>query len=178
MSYTLDDFCAELRTVVAARGTAGLPDLAVSLSKLLTNPAFVAATFDESMPPGKRELAHDPVTGAYVLAHVHAPSRGGAPHTHGTSWAIYGNARGATAMTEYTKVDDGNPEGTALMISDQYTLGPGDTRAYHSGAIHSTANAEPTWVVRVTGTDLDHEPRYRFDAKRDRLVTAAGAAAS
>ena len=107
-----------------------------------------------------------------MLAHVQPPSRAGAPHTHGDSWAVYGTARGATVMTEYRRVDDGNPEGTALAVADRYTLGPGDTRAYHSGAIHSTAHAEPTWVVRVTGTDLDRLPRYRFDRTRDRLIDA------
>ncbi len=170
MPYTLDAFCADLRAAVTARGLDGLPDVAASLHRLLANPEFVAATFTESMPPGKRQLAHDEETGAYVLAHVHPPSRDGAPHTHGESWAVYGTARGATAMTEYRRVDDGNPEGTALAVAERYTLGPGDTRAYHSGAIHSTAHAEPTWVIRVTGANLDELPRYRFDPKQDRLV--------
>jgi hypothetical protein len=172
MGYTLEEFCADLRAAVGARGLDALPAVAANLHRLLTNPDFVAAAFNEQMAPGKYQLAHDEVTGAYVLAHVQPPSRAGAPHTHGDSWAVYGTARGATAMTEYRRVDDGNPEGTALAVAERYTLGPGDTRAYHSGAIHSTAHAEPTWVVRVTGTDLDRLPRYRFDRTRDRLVDA------
>ena len=178
MGYTLDDFHAALRAALTARGQDALPDVAAALHRLLENEDFVAATFDPTMKPGKRELVHDEPTDAYVLAHVHAPSRGGAPHSHGDSWAVYGTARGATAMTEYRRVADGDPSGTALAVADRYTLGPGEVRAYHTGAIHSTAHAETTWVIRVTGTDLDALQRYRFDPTHDRIVDAAAGAAA
>jgi hypothetical protein len=174
MPYDLDDFRAELNAAITSRGIDGLPAVADALARLLANPKFVAATFDETMPPGKRQLARDPGTGALVLAHVHAPAGEGAPHTHGDSWAVYGTARGVTAITEWTTVDDGQP-GRALTASARYTLGPGEARAYHSGAIHSVAQAETTWVIRVTGTDLDQIPRYRFDRTRDRIVEPAPA---
>jgi hypothetical protein len=35
--------------------------------------------------------------------------------------------------------------------------------------IHSTAHPKKAWVIRVTGTDLDAMPRYRF-GKRDRIL--------
>jgi hypothetical protein len=38
--------------------------------------------------------------------------------------------------------------------------------------IHSTAHAKKAWVIRVTGTDLDALPRYRF-GKQDRLLEQA-----
>jgi hypothetical protein len=28
----------------------------------------------------------------------------------------------------------------------------------------------PTWVVRITGIDLDTVDRFRFDRRRDRIV--------
>jgi hypothetical protein len=171
--YDLEPFCALLRTAVGARGIDGLIDVEAALSRLLLDPAFVAAAFDEANPVPKKQLAFEPVTGAYVLAHVHPPGREGSPHTHGESWAVYGTARGETVMTEWRDVDDGDPAGRALTLSERYTLAPGDTHAYHSGAIHSTRHPVPTWVIRITGTDLDTVPRYRFDSKRDRIVPAA-----
>jgi len=172
MAYGLDDFCAALCAAVAAQGIAGLGKVEGALSQLLRDREFVAATFDESMPPGSRTLAFEPVSGAYVLAHVHAPGREGSPHSHGESWAVYGTARGATMMTEWERVDDGIADGTALTAVARYTLEPGQTHAYHSGMLHSTAHPVPTWVIRVTGTNLDTVQRYRFDRTRDRIVPA------
>jgi hypothetical protein len=172
-SDALDAFCVTLREAVTVRGIDGLPEVERALSQLLLDPAFVAAAFDEAAPVAKKQLAHEPVTGAYVLAHMHAPGREGAPHTHGDSWAVYGTARGATVMTEWRDVDDGNADGRALTASERYTLAPGETRAYHSGKIHSTQHPVPTWVIRVTGANLDAVERYRFDPKRDRIVPAA-----
>jgi hypothetical protein len=36
--------------------------------------------------------------------------------------------------------------------------------------IHSTAHPKKAWVIRVTGTDLDNLPRYRFRPKMDKIV--------
>jgi hypothetical protein len=36
--------------------------------------------------------------------------------------------------------------------------------------MHSTAHPEKAWVMRVTGTDLDQLPRFRFDPRKDRIV--------
>jgi len=49
-------------------------------------------------------------------------------------------------------------------------LRAGETRAYGPGVIHSTEHPQKAWVIRVTGTDLDAIPRYRFRAKTDRIV--------
>jgi hypothetical protein len=49
----------------------------------------------------------------------------------------------------------------------------GDSRAYGPDVIHSTAHPEKAWVMRITGTDLDHLPRFHFKKSRDRMVEAA-----
>lgn len=169
--YDLDQFAADACAIVKAEGQAGLPRVAERLQQLLANPAFVARTFDESMPPGKRVIFHDPETDVHILAHVHAPSpKPGLPHTHGTSWAVYGNAKGATEMTMWKRV---NPESDAhaeLAVADRYLLEEGRARCYPSGAIHSTNQPGKAWVVRVTGTDLDVLPRYRFNPKADKVL--------
>jgi predicted metal-dependent enzyme (double-stranded beta helix superfamily) len=170
MPYTLADFCADLSTTLKTKGESGLPDVAGKLSELLGNPTFVSETFSDDTPIGRRELWHDPQTDVYVLAHVQDGGKVGKPHSHGASWAIYGTARGVTEMTEWRRLNPAEEEGAVLEKSSEYALGPGQTRAYSSGVLHSTAHPQRTWVIRVTGTDLDAIPRYRFRAKQDKIV--------
>jgi hypothetical protein len=171
--YDLGTFCKDLTAVLKDRGQAGLPEIAANLKRLLANPAFVAETFDEAMPPGKRVLFHDAETGAYVLAHVQPAKKAGAPHSHGTSWAVYGNARGFTEMTEWRRLEGSDESRTVLAVADRYRLEEGEARSYPSGVIHSTAQPEKAWVIRVTGTDLDAIPRYHFKPGRDEMILSA-----
>ena len=66
-------------------------------------------------------------------------------------------------------------EGVELEKTKQYALGPGQTQAYASGLIHSTAHPQKAWVIRITGTDLDAIPRYHFRPKTDKIVEGARA---
>jgi len=173
MAYTLDEFCIDTRTALQAHPLLdALPKIAAQLSRLLKEQDFVAATFTEDMPPGKRVLYHDPVTDVYVLAHVQEGDKTGKPHTHGTSWAIYGSAREATEMTEWRRTNPESDDHVELVATSKYALHPGDTRAYGPGVIHSTAHPRKAWVVRVTGTDLDKLPRYHF-GKKDKILETA-----
>jgi hypothetical protein len=173
MPYTLTNFCSDLSASLKAKGTSALPDIAAKLSALLSNPAFVAETFNDDTPIGRRELWHDPETDVYVLAHVQEGGKVGKPHSHGASWAIYGTARGVTEMTEWRRVNAADEDGAVLEKAKQYALAPGETEAYGSGVIHSTAHPQKAWVIRVTGTDLDAIPRYRFRPKTDKIVEHA-----
>lgn len=176
MAYDLDQFSTDLHAILSADGLAGLPAIADKLGNLLRNPAFVAATFDESTPPGHRVLYHDAGTDALVLAHVQVPGKSGNPHSHGPSWAIYGNARGFTDMTEWRRVNPPHEDHMVLAPAGRYRLGPGDTHAYGPEAIHSTAHPEKAWVIRVTGTDLDRLERWRFNRAKDQIVEGVPAA--
>jgi predicted metal-dependent enzyme (double-stranded beta helix superfamily) len=173
MAYTLDDFCSETRALLKAGPLANtLAQISDRLGRLLANPAFVAATFSDDMPPGRRLLHHDPETDFYVLAHVQEGNKVGKPHSHGASWAVYGNARAFTEMTEWRRTNPENEPHAVLQAASKYRLGPGDTKAYGPGVIHSTAHPEKAWVIRVTGTDLDALPRYHF-GKQDRILEKA-----
>jgi predicted metal-dependent enzyme (double-stranded beta helix superfamily) len=173
MAYTLANFCSDLSATLKAKGQNGLPDVARKLGELINNPNFVAETFNDDTPIGRRVLWHDPETDAYVLAHVQEGGKTGKPHSHGASWAIYGTASGVTEMTEWKRVNPASEEGAVLEKTRQYALGPGQTRGYASGAIHSTAHPHKAWVVRVTGTDLDAIPRYHFSVKTDKILENA-----
>jgi hypothetical protein len=174
MAYELENFCADARASLQGKALPfALDNIAKNLSRLLANDDFVQTTFNEDLPPGKRELYHDPELDFYVLAHVQAEGKSGAPHSHGASWAVYGNAYAFTEMTEYQRVNPESEEEVVLKRSDHYTLMPGETRGYGPGVIHSTAHPRKAWVIRVTGTDLDHLPRYHFKRSRDRLLEGA-----
>ena len=174
MAYQRTDFCADARAALKAKPLGfALDDIAHHLTRLLGNEAFVRETFRDETPAGKTELYHDAETDFYVYAHVQAPGKTGAPHSHGASWAVYGNAAGFTEMTEYQRVNPENDEQVVLKKSDFYALHPGQTRGYGPGIIHSTGHPHKAWVVRVTGTDLDVLPRYHFKRSRDKVLEEA-----
>lgn len=172
MAYGLEEFCADLHAILTARGMAGLGEIAERLKDLVADPAFVAETFEGSSAP-QRVLLHDPETDAYVLAHIQPAGKAGMPHSHGASWAIYGNARGVTEMTEWRRVNSEAEDHAVLEATERYGLGPGQARAYGPHVIHSTAHPQGAWVVRVTGADLDKVPRYYFRPKKDKILQAA-----
>jgi hypothetical protein len=97
MAYTLDEFCTETRAILKNEPMSdALGQIAERLGRLLFNPVFVAATFSDDMPPGRRVLHHDPETDFYVLAHVQEGNKTGKPHSHGhrgQSTAMRGNIR-------------------------------------------------------------------------------------
>ena len=120
MAYTLEQFCADNHAVLTSGVplAQALPQIAEKLAMLLRNPQFVAETFNDDTPVGKRELHHDPDTDVYVLAHVQQGAKKGSPHSHGASWAVYGNARAFTDMTEWRRT---NPESEAAAVLEPVT---------------------------------------------------------
>ena len=82
---------------------------------------------------------------------------------------MYGNARAVTEMTECRRTNPETEEQAVLEPVANYSLGPGDTRAYGPGVLHSTRHPEKAWVIRVTGTELDAIPRFRFRPKTDTI---------
>jgi hypothetical protein len=170
MAYALEHFCTDIRAVLQAQPLdAALQQIADRLSRLLVNPAFVAETFSDDMPPGRRVLYHDPELDFYVLAHVQEGGKTGKPHSHGSSWAVYGNAKNVTEMTEWRRANPESDDHIELVATSKYGLGLGQTRAYGPNMIHSTAHKDKAWVIRVTGTDLDKMPRYHF-GKKDKIL--------
>jgi predicted metal-dependent enzyme (double-stranded beta helix superfamily) len=172
MAYDLEQFCAETRaTLQSSDALAGkLTRVSERLAALLANPAFVASAFADDAPPGQRLLYRDAATDFHVLAHVQRGGKSGMPHSHGASWAIYGSARGFTDMTEWRRVNPEAEEQVVVAEAAKYRLDTGKTHAYGPHVMHSTAHPEKAWVIRVTGTDLDHLPRFRFDPRRDKIV--------
>jgi hypothetical protein len=170
MAYALNDFCSDLNALLKEKGKGGVSDVMEKLKNLLANADFVAETFNEDTPKGKRELYHDADSGAYVFAHVHHPGKRGKPHSHGNSWAVYGTAKGYTVMTEWERANDAGEDHVVLKQSAHYRLSAGDAHAYGPGVTHSTEHPEKCWVIRITGTNLSDIPRYHFNAETDRIL--------
>ena len=172
LTYDLDYFCQDVRTSLSNSEPLQqrLEAVAKKLHVLLLNKDFVAATFNEETPSGKDVLYHDPELDFYVQAHTQKAGKGGLPHSHGESWAIYGNAMGYTEMTEWKRVNPETDDHAVLTATERYVLNVGDTRTYGPGVIHSTAHPEKAYVVRVAGTDLDAIPRFKFRKSRDQIV--------
>lgn len=175
MAYTLDQFCTDCSALIGSGKpiAESLPVMSEKLGLLLANPAFVAATFKPEDDFSKKLLHHDPATDFYVLAHVHQGPKEGSPHSHGASWAIYGTAIGVTGMKEWRRTNPESEAGATLVMSEHYELKTCQTRGYGPHMIHSTIHPAKAWVIRVTGTNLDELPRYRFNRNRDRIVEAA-----
>ena len=79
------------------------------VSKALADPVFVATHLKDRAPSAhpREVLYEDPELGFCICGHVYSGPANGAPHDHGPSWAIYGQATGVTEMTDWKIVTKG-----------------------------------------------------------------------
>jgi hypothetical protein len=109
-------------------------------------------------------LYEDPELGFCILAHNYAGPKDSPPHDHGPSWAIYGQARGETEMTDYDRVAEpaeGKP-GKARPVRT-YKLTPGVAHVYNERDLHSPRRRGPTQLIRIEGLNMDRIKRARFE---------------
>jgi predicted metal-dependent enzyme (double-stranded beta helix superfamily) len=169
MPYTLDEFCRDCRAALKRDNSrAGREQVRVLLEKLLADQDFVARHVT-AMPPGRHTLYEDPELGFVVLSHVNAKGGKSPPHDHGASWAVYGQAAHYTDMTEWRRTDGGpddQPRPASLEVARRYRLEPGRAGLYDVRDIHAIDYPDGARFVRVTGTDLEHVPRLKFDLAR------------
>jgi hypothetical protein len=172
MAYTLEEFCRDCAASLRADpGAGGKERIRRDLERLLAENAFVAAHCGPDAEQGVHVLHRDPELGFCVLAHVNREPRTSPPHDHGSSWAIYGQATVYTDMTEYRRLDGaGGPGEARLEVARRYRLEPGHAGLYDVGAIHSIAYGHDARFVRVTGADLEHVPRLKFDLEKGTAV--------
>jgi hypothetical protein len=170
MAYTLDAFITDTHDNLSRdSGPGGRELVRRGLEKLLANPDFIAQVNGLDIANGAHVLHKDHDLGYLILAHATRAGHGRhAPHNHGNSWAIYGQVRGHTDMTEWAR--DDVAEGRAeLKVAKAYRLSPGQAGIYQDGAIHSVENEPGTRIIRITGTDLDKIDRERFDLQSGQI---------
>ena len=134
MGYSLEQFSAECRRILKQDpGVEGRKQVCALVRDVLKDDEFVAANLGDDVP-ARKVLYEDPELGFCILGHVNHGANESKPHDHGPSWAIYGQARGMTIMTDYEPVarpGEGKP-GKARPIKD-YTLTPGMAYLYNEG---------------------------------------------
>jgi hypothetical protein len=177
MAYTLEAFCKDCAAGLRADpGPGGKERVRKDLERLLAEKAFVTERCGPDAKQGVHMLYRDPELGFCVLAHINREPRTSPPHDHGASWAVYGQATAYTDMTEYHRLGDTRGPGAArLEVSRRYRLEPGQAGLFDVGAIHAIAYGGNARFVRVTGTDLEHVPRLKFDLEQQTAVLVESA---
>jgi hypothetical protein len=169
MAYTLTELAADIReTLKADGGRAAKERICSYVSRSLTDQAFIAAHLKDRAPGAhpREVLYEDPELGFCICGHVYDGPASGAPHDHGPSWAIYGQATGTTEMTDWRIVTKG-AAGEASLVEPvkTYLMRPGDAHLYDVGDVHSPKRDAPVRLVRIEGHNLERVQRSPIKAK-------------
>ncbi len=135
------------------------------MSKVLLDDEFVAKHLTAEQCRPRKVLYEDPELGFCVCGHVYENAAHGAPHDHGSSWAIYGLATGDTEMTDWRIVKKGEGDAPTLVEpAKTYVMKPGDSHFYDVGVVHSPKRDGLTKLVRIEGANLDRIQRSNIKA--------------
>jgi hypothetical protein len=164
MSHTLEQFAATCHRILAAEpGREGRRKVCAVLQDVLKDDAFVARYLGDDVPE-RKILYEDPELGFCILAHHYRGAKESPPHDHGPSWAIYGQARGETVMSDWALVEpatESKPGKVRFVRS--YSLEPGSAHVYHEGDLHSPRRDAPTRLIRIEGTNMDKVRRLSYE---------------
>lgn len=154
MSYSLEDFCADTRSILKSNDNhAGRDEVRQKLEQLLEDPDFCAEYVGPDNESGLAQIYQDPDLGFCVLAYNMAAPRTSPPHDHGNSWAVYGQAAGHTDMTLWSTENGG------IKPVREFRLDPGQAGLFDVHEIHSIQYNEGAKFVRVTGVDMNQVNR-------------------
>ena len=166
MTYSLEHFVNDCRQALKGDpGPAGREQVCQAVRKACSDEQFVATHLGDVDMPERRILYQDPDMGFCILAHVYKGAKSSKPHDHGPSWAIYGQARGVTEMTDWeavTRPQSGNP-GTVRAVRT-YKLSPGEAYVYNEGDLHSPHRTGETRLIRIEGMNMDNVVRDSYEA--------------
>ena len=164
MGYTLEAFAAACHSALADdRGRAGRQKICAIVQDVLKDEGFVADHLVDGGPE-RKILYEDPEFGFCILAHVYEGAKESNPHDHGPSWAIYGQARGETVMSDWTVLEPpapGKPGKVRRGLT--YSLKPGMAHVYHEGDVHSPRRDGPTRLLRIEGANMDRVKRPSYE---------------
>lgn len=164
MPHTLEQLAADCRRALAAEpGPAGRQKVCRLIEEVLRDEAFVARHLTEAT--GERKVLYeDPELGFCILGHVYDGARSSKPHDHGPSWAIYGQARGETEMSDYALVEPAQAEKPGKVRHVRtYKLVPGMAHLYNEGDLHAPARKGPTRLIRIEGMNMDKVKRRPYE---------------
>ena len=165
MAYTLEQFSEDCHRILSADpGPAGRKKVCELVQKACTDPDFVTRHLPDSGSE-RNILYEDPQLGFCILGHVNHGAKQSAPHDHGPTWAIYGQAAGETIMTDWSMVSPASAEqpGKVRYVRD-YKLTPGDAYVYNEGDLHSPRRDGSTKLIRIEGRNVEKIRRYPYEA--------------
>ncbi|HEX4928142.1 MAG TPA: hypothetical protein VFV74_09100 [Burkholderiales bacterium] len=150
-------------TLKADPGPAGRRKVCAMLEQALRDREFVASNVNDKTSE-RHVLYEDPELGFCILAHNYTGAKDSPPHDHGPSWAIYGQAKGETQMTDYERVAEpaADKPGKAKALRT-YKLVPGVAHLYNERDLHSPRREAPTQLIRIEGTNMDRIKRAKFE---------------
>jgi len=160
----LERFAKDCRDILKADpGPAGRRKVCALLEQALRDREFVAASVNDKTSE-RHILYEDPELGFCILAHNYAGAKDSPPHDHGPSWAIYGQAKGETEMTDYARVAEPAQDqpGKAKALRT-YKLAPGVAHLYNERDLHSPRRTAPTQLIRIEGMNMDRVKRAKFE---------------
>jgi predicted metal-dependent enzyme (double-stranded beta helix superfamily) len=165
MGYTLEQFSSECHRILGAMpGPEGRQQVCTLLRDVLTDEDFVATHLGDDVSE-RQVLYEDPDLGFCILAHVNHGAKESPPHDHGPTWAIYGQARGETEMTDWELVEPASESKPGkVRRAKTYTLKPGMAYVYNEGDLHSPRREDATRLIRIEGLNMDTVRRLRYEA--------------
>jgi hypothetical protein len=166
MAITLEQLSTDIRAALKAdAGPAGKQAICGIVSKVLRDQDFIAKHLKAEDCKPRKVLYEDPELGFCICGHVYEKPAHGAPHDHGSSWAIYGLAVGDTEMTDWRIVQKGDGTSPSLVEpAVSYVMRPGDAHFYDVGVVHSPKRDGLTKLVRIEGSNLDRIKRSNIKA--------------
>ena len=164
MGYTLQQLSAACRDIlVADRGPEGRKKVCEVIKDVLTDQSF-AQTYLPDDGPERKILYEDPELGFCILAHNYQGAKASNPHDHAHSWAIYGQAKGETEMTDWELVEKATADKPGKVRHRRtYSLKPGMACAYNEGDLHSPRREGSTKLIRIEGTNMDKVKRLAYE---------------
>ena len=165
MAWTLEQFSSKCHDILKAEpGPAGRDKVRALLETALKDQAFVAKNLDDTTPE-RKILYEDPELRFCILAHHYQGAKVSPPHDHGPSWAIYGQARGETQMSDYQLLEAATTEKPGKVRKlKTYKLTPGIAHVYNEGDLHSPTRNGPTRLIRIEGVNMEKVKRLKFEA--------------
>jgi hypothetical protein len=165
MGHTLETFAAKCHDFIKAEpGPAGRQKVCSLLREVLLDEGFVGRYVDNNKAE-RHVLYEDAEFGFVILAHNYEGPKESAPHDHGPSWAIYGQARGETAMNDWSLLEAAGPEKTGKVKHVRtYNLTPGVAHLYNEGDLHSPSRKASTKLIRIEGINMEKVRRFKFEA--------------
>jgi len=165
MPHTLKQFAAKCHNLLKADpGPGGREKVCAALREVLRDESFIDQHLNDAT--GEREVLYeDPELGFCILAHHYRGPKVSPPHDHGPSWAIYGQARGETEMSDYRLLEPASADkpGKVRKIRT-YKLTPGVAHVYNEGDLHSPTRTASTHLIRIEGVNMETVKRLKYQA--------------